>query len=139
MSKKDRVAARLTRGSQPARRREKGKRFSPDNQPKRGRGRPRGAKNLATRELIAAIHGGCSDCGVDGEGTGGLRGYIKRLAMQDTKTMGMLLLATLPADRPQQTEESGSITITIFDDRGDEIKRIEDGQVIDVTPTGAGG
>jgi len=136
-NKRDRLAARLARGSQPARRRKKGKRFSADNQPKRGRGRPRGAKNLATRGVIEAFLGGVSDCGADGKGTGGLRGWAWKLAMEDMKTTGMLLRAFIPADRPQQTEESGSITITILNDRGDEVKRIEDGRVIDVTPTGA--
>jgi len=98
MNKRNRVAARLTRGSQPGRRREKGKRFSTDDQPKRSRGRPPGATNLMTRELKEAILGGCSDCGADGKGTGGLRGYMWKLAMEDKKTMGMLLRAILPAD-----------------------------------------
>jgi hypothetical protein len=99
VQKRDRLAARLTRGSQPGRRRVKGgKRFSTDDQPKRPRGRPKGATNFMTRELKEAILGGCSDCGVDGKGTGGLRGYMKRLAIEDTKTMGMLLRANLPAD-----------------------------------------
>src|SRR6516165_9536912 len=92
---KDRVAARLTRGSQPARRREKGKRFSTDDQPKRSRGRPLGAANLITRELKEAILGGAADCGEDEQGRGGLRGYLKRMAIEDTKTMGMLLRAIL--------------------------------------------
>jgi hypothetical protein len=98
VNKRDRLAARLTRGSQPARRREKGKRFSTDDQPKRSRGRPPGAANLMTRELKEAILGGCSDCGADGKGTGGLRGYMWKLATEDKKTMGMLLRAILPAD-----------------------------------------
>src|SRR5215831_7095193 len=99
VNKRDRLAARLTRGSQPARRREKGKRrFSTDDQPKRSRGRPPGATNLMTRELKEAILGGCSDCGADGKGRGGLRGYMWKLAMEDKKTMGMLLRAILPAD-----------------------------------------
>jgi hypothetical protein len=97
-NKRDRLAARLARGSQPARRREKGKRFSADNQPKRGRGRPRGAKNLVARELIAAFLGGVSDCGADGKGTGGLRGYAWKLALEDMKTTGMLLRAFIPAE-----------------------------------------
>jgi len=110
-SQTDRLAARLTRGSQPSRRRIKGKRFTKDDQPKRSRGRPIGATNLMTRELKEAILGGCSDCGIDGKGTGGLRGYMKRLAMEDTKTMGMLVRAILPADvnvevKEQRTYES---------------------------------
>ena len=100
MNKRDRLTARLTRGSQPGRRREKGKRFSTDDQPKRARGRPKGASNLnlMTRELKEAILGGAADCGEDGKGTGGLRGYMKRMAIRDSKTMGILLRAILPAD-----------------------------------------
>jgi hypothetical protein len=96
--KKDRLAARLTRGSQPARRRVKGQHFSKEHQPKRPRGRPKGATNQLTRDLQEAIRGGCEDCGLDGKGTGGVRGYMKRLAMEDTKTMGMLVRSMLPTE-----------------------------------------
>ena len=95
--KKDRLAA-LTRGSQPGRVRVKGKRFSKEHQPKRPRGRPKGATNQLTRDLQEAIRGGCEDCGLDGKGTGGLRGYMKRLAKEDTKTMGMLVRSMLPTE-----------------------------------------
>ena len=88
MNKRNRVAARLTRGSQPGRRREKGKRFSTDDQPKRSRGRPPGATNLITRELKEAILGGCSDCGADGKGTGGLRGYMRKVAWKTRRRWG---------------------------------------------------
>ena len=108
MKKRNRVAARLTRGSQPGRRREKGKRFSADDQPKRSRGRPPGATNLMTRELKEAILGGCSDCGADGKGKGGLRGYMRKLAMEDKKAMGMLLRAILPADVKVEVTEQKS-------------------------------
>jgi hypothetical protein len=40
-----------------------------------------------TRELKEAILGGCSDCGADGKGTGGLRGYMWKLAMEDKKNL----------------------------------------------------
>jgi hypothetical protein len=84
-----------------------GKRFSTDNQPKRARGRPKGATNLMTRNLKEAILGGCEDCGFDGKGTDGLRGYFKRLAMNDPKTMGTLVRGILPMEvkveeKPQQ-------------------------------------
>ena len=61
-----------------------------------------------TRELKEAILGGCSDCGADGKGTGGLRGYMRRLAMDDSKTMGMLLRAILPADVKVEVTEQKS-------------------------------
>src|ERR1700730_18117026 len=95
--KKDRLAA-LTRGSQPGRARVKGKRFSKEHQPKRPRGRPKGATNLLTRNLKEAILGGCADCGLDGKGAGGLRGYMKRLAIQDPKTMGTLVRSFIPME-----------------------------------------
>jgi hypothetical protein len=98
MNKRNRVAARLTRGSQPGRRREKGKRFSTDDQPKRSRGRPPGATNVMTRELKEAILGGCSDCGADGKRNGRIARIYGKVAMEDTKTMGTLLRAILPAD-----------------------------------------
>jgi hypothetical protein len=47
--------ARLTRGSQPGRRRVKGQRFTKGNQPKRPPGRPKNATNLLTREIREAI------------------------------------------------------------------------------------
>ena len=94
---KDRLAA-LTRGSQPGRARVKGKRFSKEHQPKRPRGRPKGATNLLTRNLKEAILGGCADCGLDGKGAGGLRGYMKRLAIQDPKTMGTLVRSFIPME-----------------------------------------
>src|SRR5262245_16900894 len=75
MNKRNRVAARLTRGWQPGRRGGRGKGSTTDDQPKRPRGRPKGATNLLTRELKEAILGGAADCGEDGKGTGGLRGY----------------------------------------------------------------
>ena len=100
------------RGSQPGRRREKGNRFSKENQPKRGRGRPPGATNIKTRELTEAIFGGCADCGFDGKGTGGLRGYMKRLAMQEGKTMAGLLRAHLPSNvKVEVKEHNGDLTI----------------------------
>jgi hypothetical protein len=76
----------------------KGQHFSKEHQPKRPRGRPKGATNQLTRDLQEAIRGGCEDCGLDGKGTGGVRGYMKRLAMEDTKTMGMLVRSMLPTE-----------------------------------------
>jgi hypothetical protein len=96
--KRDPLLARLTRGLHPGRRRVHGKRFSRDNQPKRPRGRPIGATNLLTRNLKEAILGGCEDCGFDGKGSGGLRGYMKRLAIEDSKTMGTLVRSLLPME-----------------------------------------
>ena len=94
--KGDRVAARLTRGSQPRRRRVKGKRFSKEHQPKHPRGRPKGATNLMTRDVKEAIIAACNQIGSDGKGTGGLQGYMVFLGKQHPTTMGMLLRAIMP-------------------------------------------
>ena len=141
MKKRNRVAARLTRGSQPGRRRDKGKRFSTDDQPKRSRGRPPGATNLMTRQLKEAILGGCSDCGADGKGKGGLRGYMWKLAMEDKKKMGTLLRAILPADvkvevTEQKTYQSVDEVKTKLAEPPDDVYRLEhyNGPVIEVEP-----
>ncbi len=95
-SKKDRLAARLTRGSQPGRRRVEGKRFSTDDQPKRPRGRPKGSPNLITRQVKEAILLGLSELGEDLQGKGGLVGFVKRVGRYDLKTAAMLLRAVMP-------------------------------------------
>jgi hypothetical protein len=94
-SKKDRLATRLARGSQPLRRRAQGKRFDQKHQP-RGRGRPKGARNLLTREVKEAIIIGLSELGEDLRGKGGLVGFIKRIGRYDLKTSAMLLRALIP-------------------------------------------
>ena len=97
-----------------------------------------------TRELKEAILGGCSDCGADGKGTGGLRGYMWKLAMEDKKTMGMLLRAILPADvkievTEQKTYQSLDEVKAKLADLGippEDVYRLEhyNGPVIEVEP-----
>jgi hypothetical protein len=99
--KKDRLAARLTRGSQPGRARVAGKRFTKDYQPK-GRGRRKGVPNIITREVKEAILAACKAVGSDGHGKDGLTGYMMFLAREYPPTMGMLLLAVM---RTQVTVE----------------------------------
>src|SRR6516164_3363625 len=91
-SKRARLASRLARGSQPRRRREKGRRFGKDNQPRGRRGRPRGAPNLMTEAIITAF----SELGEDLRGKDGLVGFVKRIGRNDLKTAAMLLRAVLP-------------------------------------------
>jgi len=88
--------ARLTRGSQPGRRRVKGQRFTKGNQPKRPPGRPKNATNLLTREIREAIVAAFSELGEDLHGKGGLVGFIKRIGRNDLKTSAMLLRAVMP-------------------------------------------
>jgi hypothetical protein len=106
--KEDRLAARLTRGSQPARRRVNGKRFSKDNQPKRVRGRPKGATNLMTRQVQEAILIAFSELGEDLHGKGGLVGFLKRIGRNDLKTAGMLLRAVMPTQMTVERKENVS-------------------------------
>ena len=98
---KDRIAARLTRGSQPGRARVAGKRFTKDYQPK-GRGRRKGVPNIITREVKEAVIAAVNRHGSDGQGTDGMEGYMMFLAREYPTTMGMLLLAVM---RTQVTVE----------------------------------
>jgi hypothetical protein len=94
-TKRDQLAARLARGSQPLRRREQGKRFDGQHQP-RGRGRPKGSRNLVTRELTDAIIVGLSELGENLRGKRGLVGYIKRIGRYDLKSAVNLLRMLIP-------------------------------------------
>jgi hypothetical protein len=97
--------ARLTRGSQPGRRRVKGQRFTKGNQPKRPPGRPKNATNLLTREIREAIVAAFSELGEDLHGKGGLVGFIKRIGRNDLKTSAMLLRAVMPTQVTIQKKE----------------------------------
>jgi hypothetical protein len=70
---------RLGRGTQPGRARAAGKRFSKENQPKRGRGRPRGAQNYFTRDVKEALIDALNEFGRDGKGKDGLKGFLMRM------------------------------------------------------------
>jgi hypothetical protein len=142
---KDRLAARLTRGSQPGRRRMKGKRFTKDNQPKRPPGRPKGATNLMPREVKEAILTAFSELGEDLHGKGGLVGFLKRIGRSDLKTAGMLLRAVMPTQ--MTIEEKKEIVYQSADQARADLERagipIDDmfqlehfkGPVVDVTAT----
>ena len=120
-SKKARLAARLTRGSQPGRARVKGRRFGRANQPKRRRGRPPGATNLMTREVREAIIIAFSELGEDLRGKGGLVGFIKRIGRTDLKTSANLLCATMP--RQVTIKEKKEIVYQSADEVRAELKR----------------
>jgi hypothetical protein len=118
--KRDRLAARLTRGSQPARRRVNGKRFSRDNQPRR-RGRRKGARNLLTREVKDAIILGLSELGEDLRGKGGLVGFIKRIGRHDLKCSAMLLRALIPMS--VSTEQKHEVTYKSLEEARADLER----------------
>jgi hypothetical protein len=92
----DRLVARLTRGSQPTRRRAKGRRFSEENQPKRGRGRPKGARNYFTRNVQEALLKAVNRFGADGRGKDGLEGYFFKMCGEEPKSVMTMLNSTMP-------------------------------------------
>jgi hypothetical protein len=119
-TKRDRLAARLARGSQPLRRREQGKRFDRHNQP-RGRGRPKGARNLLQRGVIEAILIAFSQLGEDLRGKGGLVGYFRRIGRYDLKTSAMLLRATIPLT--VNTQQKHEVTYKSVEEARAELQR----------------
>jgi hypothetical protein len=97
MKKKgDRLLARLTRGSQPGRRRATGRRFSKENQPKRGRGRPKGARNYFTRDLQEATFNAVNRFGEDGRGKNGMEGFVFRMCSRNPEKVLDLVRASTP-------------------------------------------
>jgi hypothetical protein len=97
ITRKKRPATRdsLTRGTHPGRARKGAGRFTRDKQPK-GRGRPKGAQNVFTREIKEAIIAAANIVGEDDEGKDGLTGYMVRLARGNETVFGGLLRAIIP-------------------------------------------
>ena len=95
-AKGDGLLKRLTRGSQPGRRRLTGRRFSKENQPKRGRGRPKGARNYFTRDLQEATTNAVNRYGEDGRGKNGMEGFVFSMCSQNPEKVLDLLRAFLP-------------------------------------------
>src|SRR6266404_1843607 len=63
---------------------------------RRGRGRPKGSRNVLTRVISDAILVAAEQVGEDGKGKGGLVGYLKRVAKKDPKAFCSLLGRVLP-------------------------------------------
>lgn len=61
-----------------------------------GKGRPRGAVNKTTGALKDAILKAAEKVGQDGEGKGGLQGYLQLVAKTDVKAFAGLLGKVLP-------------------------------------------
>jgi hypothetical protein len=95
-NKRDALLKRLTRGSQPGRRRNKGKRFSKEHQPKRGRGRPKGARNYFTRNVQEALINAVNRFGEDGRGKDGLEGFFFKMCREEPKSVMTMLQGTMP-------------------------------------------
>jgi hypothetical protein len=95
-NKRDALLKRLTRGSQPGRRRNKGKRFSKEHQPKRGPGRPKGARNYVTRNVLEALINAVNRFGEDGRGKDGLEGFLFKMCGEEPKSVMTMLQGTMP-------------------------------------------
>jgi hypothetical protein len=94
--------SRLTRGSAPTKSHKNAPgrhRFSHDNQPpKSKRGRPKGSPNKLSRDLREDIMEATERVGRDGEGEGGVVGYLMWLARKEPKSHAMLLRGTMTAE-----------------------------------------
>lgn len=83
-----------------------------ESRPKTG-GRKKGTPNKTTTALKDAILMAAEGVGEDGEGKGGLTGYLRGVAMKDTKAFCGLLGKVLPQtisgdpDSPLMTQEIG--------------------------------
>lgn len=64
--------------------------------PNAGKGRPKGVPNKATATLREAIILAAEDVGDDGAGRGGLRGYLRGLAVAEPKAFASLLGRVVP-------------------------------------------
>lgn len=64
--------------------------------PNAGKGRPAGSLNKTTATLKESILQAAQAVGIDGKGTEGLTGYLKRVANEDQKAFCSLLGKVLP-------------------------------------------
>jgi hypothetical protein len=147
------LGRRLTRGSKPQNSREAGARFQAGHAKRAGR--PKGARNLLTRDLAEAIIEAAIASGYDKKGKDGLQGYLKRVADRDARTYVVLLRAVLPRhieanithEKPYRTEEEvlaelnarGLPPQTLFQLRFHEVPDVDpygdqDGDIIDLKP-----
>jgi hypothetical protein len=82
---------------------------------KPGPGRPKGLPNKSTTALKEAILAAAEAHGEDGEGWGGLTGYLIKVAREDVKAFAGLLGRVLPLD----VNGSVGIHVTLEKDAGD--------------------
>jgi hypothetical protein len=96
-----RKSSRFTRGSAPNKSQKNAAgrhRFDSDNQPKAKRGRPPGSLNKFTRDLREAVMEAAERLGRDGQGEGGVVGYLMWLGQAVPASFSMLMRAGMPAE-----------------------------------------
>jgi hypothetical protein len=151
----EKLRRRLTRGAMPHNARAAGVPFEKGH-PKRA-GRKKGVPNRLTRNLKEAIMWAAVASGYDTKGTGGLNGYLKRLADYEVKTFAAMLNSLVPTqidasirqEKPYKTEAEvlaelkalGLPRQTIFRLRHHEVPAEDadpygddDGKVVDLQP-----
>ncbi len=79
--------------------------------PAAGMGRKKGSQNKTTTALKEAILAAAEGHGEDDAGTGGLTGYLRKVAREDIKAFASLLGRVLPLD------VQGSVGITVVLER----------------------
>lgn len=77
-----------------------------------GKGRPKGAPNKTTTTLKEAILAAAAEHGEDDTGRDGLKGYLRKVAREDTKAFAGLLGRVLPLD----VNATGNFTVIISQD-----------------------
>lgn len=82
--------------------------YGPDNPPP-ARGRLKGSVNRVTRDLKNGLLSAAEELGCDGEGTGGLIGYLKFLGLRHPKAFAGLLGRMLPLQ--VDANATGSVAI----------------------------
>jgi hypothetical protein len=125
---------RLTRGSQPARANVAGKgRFAKGH--KKVGGRKKGVRNVVTRDIREAIVNAAIRHGEDGEGKGGLEGYLFTLAREDKRAFGGLLRAVMPMQFNASIETSLNVQYKSLEEANAEARRLglPDGRVFELT------
>jgi hypothetical protein len=121
----------LGRGTQPGRARAAGKRFSKENQPKKGRGRPRGAQNYFTRNVKEALIEALNEFGRDGKGKDGMKGFFMRmcelkpeLIMTTVRAITPMYVRVERADPPKQYKTLDEVRAELSQYGLDELPKI---------------
>jgi len=86
----------------------------------RGMGRKKGQLNKTTATLKEAILAAATKHGTDGEGEGGLEGYLFKVASEDVKAFSALLGRVLPLQ--MVGDDGGPIQVMIQRFSGDACK-----------------